>query len=224
MTRWARGFLFLTAAWATVATVVSLSSMARAHPHAWVDVSVKLTVDDSGRVTSTRQIWLFDDFYSAFAVDGLDGDGDGQPDMDKLDELTLNNLEALQEYQYFTDVRIGGERIAFDEATEMSSAMRGKRYEMSFTIPFRAQTVRWGGGLTYAIYDPTYYVEMMHAESDAAIGFAGSTDGCTYVLEEPNPEPAVVAFAAALDKTQSAGDGLGVLFAQKVTVTCSRKP
>jgi ABC-type uncharacterized transport system substrate-binding protein len=43
---------------------------------------------------------------------------------------------------------------------------------------------------------------------------------CALELEEPNPNPEMVSFAASLDQTESAGDGLGAFFAEQVYLRC----
>ena len=53
--------------------------VADAHPHAWIDVRVTVLFDGDGAITGLRQSWLFDEFYTAFATEGLDGDGDARP-------------------------------------------------------------------------------------------------------------------------------------------------
>jgi hypothetical protein len=63
---------------------------------------------------------------------------------------------------------------------------------------------------------------MLHVEAKDAVSFLGNPPkGCQARLEKPNPNLEDVALAAALDQTQTAGDGLGVLFAEKVHLDCS---
>ena len=76
----------------------------------------------------------------------------------------------------------------------------------------------------YMVFDPTYYIEMLHAEGGGAIQLSGAGADCKYVLTPPNPDPNAVGLAASLDKTQSAGNELGQLFAERVTIRCGVKP
>lgn len=190
------------------------------HPHAWIDLWIDVLFDEAGDVTGLRQTWLFGDFYSAWAVEGLDRDGDGVPDPDKLAELLRENMKNLAEIGYFTTVKIGEDPVNFAKVSEMSSRMRGNRLEMTFVVPFAKAVPATDKPLVYAVYDPTYYIEVLHAEAKDTIRLRGAPDGCRYRREEANPNPETVALAAALDRTQTAGDGLGVLFAEKVTVQC----
>lgn len=202
----------------TVATGVS------AHPHAWIDLTVKVLFDKKARVIGLRQTWLFDPAYTVFATEGLDSDGDGVPDKDKLKVLLRENMRNLKAHRYFTDVRFGSERIAFSAVTDKSSRMVGKRLEMTFTLPFQAPAEASKIPIVYAIYDPSYYIEMVHAETAAPVALVDAPDLCRYRLVPSNPNPEVVSLAASLDRTQTAGDGLGRLFAESVAIECAVTP
>lgn len=193
---------------------------ALAHPHAFVDVRIEVLFDQEGRVSALRQHWLFDEFYTAFATDGLDGDGDGKPDADALQKLAELNLKNLSEFNYFTITRTSDDSQDFETATDISSIMKASRLEMTFTLPLEEPLDANQQPVTYAVFDPTYYVEMLHAESDEAIRLDGAPDGCGYSLKKPAPDPDMVAFAASLDKTQSGGNDLGLIFAEQVTLSC----
>lgn len=210
-----------SAAWPWLAAIAALLPVAAAaHPHGWVDVRVEVLFDGQGRVAGLRETWLFDDYYSAYAVEGMDEDGDGAPDPARLRALLKENMTNLAEYDYFTRVTVDDGNLAFGEPGGMSSHMEGNRLEMTFELPLAEPQRPPAGGLVYAVYDPTYYIEMLHAESDDAIRLIGAPTGCGASLEEPNPSLETVTLAASLDRMQTATDGLGALFAQRVTVRC----
>jgi ABC-type uncharacterized transport system substrate-binding protein len=204
--------------------LISAGTTVSAHPHAWIDVTVKVIFDKKAGVIGLRQTWLFDPAYTVFATEGLDSDGDGVPDKDKLKTLLHENMRNLHAHRYFTDVRVGSDRVTFSPATDMSSRMNGKRLEMTFTLPFQTPAAATTTPVVYAIYDPTYYIEMVHAEIAAPVDLVDAPDSCRYRLTPPNPNPEVVSLAASLDRTQSAGDGLGRLFAETVTIECGATP
>src|SRR3546814_16782979 len=58
---------------------------ATAHPHAWIDVTVQVLFDGSGRVTGLREHWLFDESYTVFAMEGLGRTGEGRASQDEID-------------------------------------------------------------------------------------------------------------------------------------------
>lgn len=192
---------------------------ATAHPHTWIDVTVEV-VFDQGKVVGLRQTWLFDDYYTAYATEDMDADGDGQPDARRLRALLETNMRNLAEYGYFTRVSRGGNEVPFAEVTEMSSRMAGTRLEMSFLLPLAAPLDADEPGMVYGIFDPTYYIEMLHAETRDAIRLTGAPAGCSTKLDKPNPTAEATTLAASLDRLQSAGDTLGAIFAERVTIRC----
>ena len=198
---------------------LTMAGPAKAHPHNWIDVSVEV-VFEQGKAVGLRQTWLFDDYYTAYATEGMDEDGDGQPDARKLRALLETNMHNLAEYRYFTQVSRGGNDVAFADVNEMSSRMAGRRLEMSFLLPLAAPLDVDGPGMVYGIFDPTYYIEMLHAEKRDAIRLIGAKAGCSAKLDEPQPTAEATTLAASLDRLQSAGDTLGATFAERVTIRC----
>jgi ABC-type uncharacterized transport system substrate-binding protein len=192
---------------------------ASAHPHAWIDVAVEVLFDASGKIAGLRENWLFDEFYTAFAMEGLGKDGKA-PSQQDIDTILAQNMRNLKDYRYFTKVEHDGREVAFTPPTEMSSRLNGARLEMSFVVPFDLPLTLGGKPVTYAVFDPTYYIEMLHAEAKEAIRLKAAPAGCSFRLIKASPSLDTVAFAAALDRTQSAGDGLGALFAERVEVRC----
>jgi ABC-type uncharacterized transport system substrate-binding protein len=193
---------------------------AGAHPHAWIDMRTAVIFDDQGRMAALRVHWLFDEFYTEFAIEGLDEDGDGQPDPANLVELAKLNVTNLKEYQYFTDLTADGVQVAYADATDYETFMVGNRLTLTFTIPLAEPVDPRVKQLTYAVYDPTYWIEVLHVREKPVLFEGPVPDGCRYGIDEPHPDADAVGLAATLDQTQSAGDGLGVMFAEQVAILC----
>jgi ABC-type uncharacterized transport system substrate-binding protein len=77
-----------------------------------------------------------------------------------------------------------------------------------------------GRTLQYASCDPTYFTEILRAESGNTIRLAGAPADCTNLMNELTPTMETIMLVQALDRTQTAGDGLGVLFAETVELRC----
>ncbi|MCB2100710.1 MAG: DUF1007 family protein [Rhodobacterales bacterium] len=191
----------------------------RAHPHAWIDVTVRVLFNGDGRVTGLRETWRFDAAYTAFAMAGL-GKAGAAPAQADIDAVMHENLSGLASYGYFTKVGQGDAAVPTGAATAAASVLRGRRLEMTFTLPLARPVDPAAGPLDYAIYDPSYYVEMLHAEAEDAVVLDGAPAGCTFHITLPRPSLETIAQAAALDRTQKASDGLGAVFAERVAVRC----
>ncbi len=92
-------------------TLVPTASLA--HPHVWVGTK-SVFIFENGALSALRFTWLFDEMYSASAIEGLDKNNDGQLDSTELEELTKINIDGLKEFDYFTTARSGSETAAFD--------------------------------------------------------------------------------------------------------------
>ncbi|MBB42918.1 MAG: hypothetical protein CMM44_04040 [Rhodospirillaceae bacterium] len=191
------------------------------HPHAWIDLRTEIRFNESGKATALSQIWLLDPAYSSFATVGLDKDRDGKPDWAALDALLQENMSNLKKYDYFTQIFYGSKLVKFGEIVQMSSRMQGGRLEMRFVVPFKEPIkVSDKRKLSYLIFDPTYYIEIVHEKKNKSVSLVRAPAGCTSEVKEPNPDAGTVMLAASLDKTQSGGLGLGKFFAETVNIEC----
>lgn len=200
---------------------MTLTTSAQAHPHGWIDLATTVHFDGDGRIVALEETWLFDEAYSAFATYGFDQDGDGMPDPDLLDALTRQTLGDLEPYGYFTRIERNGAELDTLPVERSETQMADGRLEMRFVLPLAEPEPSRGAAIGYAIFDPTYYIEMLHAGGAAAVRLVDAPAGCTVTLVPPSPDPEVIALAAALDRTESAGNELGIQFAERVQVTCA---
>jgi ABC-type uncharacterized transport system substrate-binding protein len=92
---------------------VGFAPAAHAHPHIWVTVQTTLQFD-KGTVTGIRHRWLFDEYYSTMAIQGLDTNNDGIYDRQELAELAKINMDGLKEMGYFTNAKLGDQPLALD--------------------------------------------------------------------------------------------------------------
>ena len=197
----------------------SIPFNAVAHPHNWVDLRVEVRFDKDGRALGLFHKWLFDDIYSVTITEGMDGDGDGMPDRPRLDELQKSVVNNLKKYTYFTKVEQDGKGVSFGPVSQEAMTMYVDRLEFSFFLPFITPLDLRHSPLNYRVFDPGYYIEMLHAESKDAVVLRDAPDGCSYRLQQPKPDPKKIAYAASLPPGADGGD-LGRFFTEKVVVKC----
>jgi ABC-type uncharacterized transport system substrate-binding protein len=190
-----------------------------AHPHNWIDLRVEVRFNKDGRAVGLFQKWLFDDIYSVTITEGMDSDGDGLPDRARLDELHKSVVSNLKAHNYFTHVEHEGNGITFGPVSQGAMTMYGNRLEFSFYLPFATPLDPRRSPLNYRVFDPSYYIEMLHAESKDAVVLRAAPEGCSYRLQQPKPDPKQIAYAASLPPGADGGD-LGRFFTEKIVVKC----
>jgi ABC-type uncharacterized transport system substrate-binding protein len=189
-----------------------------AHPHAWIDLRSTVVLDAAGRVTAIEQQWLFDQFYTVFATEGLSGAAGTRAEA--LKALTRSNLQNLRSYDYFTEVRSGGAKVALGTVSEFESELREGRLWMRFVVPLATPVDPTERALAFAVFDPTYYIEILHLQGDVVAFRGAGTGGCSGRIVPPNPTTEAVLLAQAMDRDATPDATLGSVFAERVEVTC----
>ena len=202
-----------------------IPSNGRAHPHVWIDMKTKLLFNENGYIQALEIFWLFDPIYSAFltlTVDHIKKKG-AKNAHSKFAEGMLNRLKK---HNYFTEVTVDGKRIkpSHNRPGTSGTLKTGKnkdRFWSKMTLDFSQPIDPKNQKFVYSVYDPTYYIEILHAEKQPAFELVGiKGDSCVGNLVRANPDEEIRTFAASLDKTQSGGNKLGKLFAEKIVLQC----
>ncbi|EPC02866.1 hypothetical protein L861_23940 [Litchfieldella anticariensis FP35 = DSM 16096] len=213
-----------------IAVIVVLSlgwcGVANAHPHGWIDLGVRVILDDQGRVEALHQRWLMDPFYSLVVLEEL-GRAEGDASMEaRLDQLGMEIRDNVAAQHYFTELTHDGHTVALGEVKEYTVMQRGSRVEFSFVLPLETPLALEGKAMQYQVFDPSYYIEIVHeAEDDEtpredALVVVGADIACTTRIEPADPDPAKVTEAAMLDYDDQAEPGLGRFFAETGEVSC----
>jgi ABC-type uncharacterized transport system substrate-binding protein len=161
------------------------TSPALAHPHVLVDARSELVFDDNGLLTAVRQIWRFDDAFSAFASQGLDADGDGTLSTAELQPLAQINVESLKEYDYFTFLHAGADLLAIEDPTEYWLSSAGGGLTLFFTLPLAEPAEIRSLPLSLDTFDPTFFVAFTYVEQDDAVQLVGADAACQIEVYRP---------------------------------------
>lgn len=202
-----------------------LPSMVSAHPHVWADLSVKVILDDQGRVEALRQRWRLDPFYSLVLMEELKAAEGDAPMEARLDQLGSEIHDNLAPRGYFTEITHDGEPVETDDVREYTTMAHTDRVEFMFLLPLAHPLTLGEAPLRYRIYDPSYYIEMVHEVNDdqtpRADALVVTGAECTTRIIAADPDPEQVAKASRLDRTDEAPDGLGRFFAETGEVQCT---
>jgi ABC-type uncharacterized transport system substrate-binding protein len=199
---------------AVVSLVFALPVMA--HPHVWVQSKSELVYGADGRVTGIRQHWQFDDMFSAFAVQGLEGKDKNAFTREELAPLAKTNIESLKENSYFTYVMADGKKAELGEPLpDYWLDYKDSILTLNFTLPLK-QPVK-AKDLKVEIYDPTYFVSFELAKEKPAI-LVGAPAQCSLATELPRE--LTFAEGKKLSNDPEAAANWGAFFANKILVKC----
>jgi ABC-type uncharacterized transport system substrate-binding protein len=182
---WLRGAIL--SAMAAAAAWLALGAPALAHPHVWVTVEATLLYEN-GAFSGISHKWTFDEAYTTMAIDGLDKNQDGKYDRTELAELAKVNVDALKDFEYFTFPRLSGEALKLAEPRDYWLEHKDGVLSLHFTVPFASPVLPEAKGLTFAVYDPTFFIafELAKAERPVRIG-PGAPAGCALKIDAPDP-------------------------------------
>ncbi len=206
--------------WSLVTLVAIVPTAAAAHPHVWVEARAQVLFDKSGLVSGIRNDWVFDEMYSAFAVQGLEKAGQPATPQD-LAPLAKTNVESLADYDYFTYAKADGHKLVFGKPVDYVLEERpDKRVVLHFTLPLTAPT-KTGRAMSFQIYDPTYFVDFELAAKNP-VSLAGAPTGCSDTVLGANPVVVAdgKAFAKSFDTGLTPGEDFAVKMAGRVIVAC----
>lgn len=161
--------------------LTAFASPALAHPHVWVDARSEIVYED-GRIVAVRHIWRFDEMFSAFAIQGLDEDGDGILTREELEPLAEVNVTSLHEYGFFTFLESEGEDAAFGPPEDYWLEHEDELLTLFFTLPLAEPTepADPGAEIVLDVFDPEYFVAFTLVEDDP-VRLTGAPQGCAVV-------------------------------------------
>jgi ABC-type uncharacterized transport system substrate-binding protein len=160
------------------AVLVAQPRAAVAHPHMWVTVETTLLYD-KGTFTGLKEKWTFDEFYTAYAIEGLDKNHDGVYDREELAELAKVNIEAMKEVGYFTYPVVGGKEVKLKATQDYWLEHKNGALSLYFTVLFDQPILTKAEGFAFAVEDPTFFIAFELAKTDAVKFGGGAPKSCT---------------------------------------------
>ncbi len=204
----------------TAIAVNLLPNSAWAHPHEFVTMQIGIAFDDAGKIAGMRYNWVFDEFFSAYALEGQDNNKNGKVEREEMDAVLTEIIGNIKRIQYFTKFEAEGLTPKFDEATPLSSEMIGRQLSLTFEVPFKASFDVTSTPLKYATYDPEFYISFEHDKGKKGVSLVNAPKNCSGELSEATPSEDIEEFASSLGKDDSGGPDLGSSFAEWVTISC----
>ena len=196
------------------------ASAACAHPHVWVTVETEIQHDAQKNVTGFQHSWTFDEFYTSFAIQGLDKNNDGIYDREELKELAEVNVTSLKEFGFFTFPKLASHDLSLLEPRDYWLDYKDKMLTLHFTLPLKDAVPRAKlKDFHFAVYDPTFYVAFAFAK-DNAIRVAEGLPECKAEISRPEAQAPQKSLSESLFSSNNALMNFGQQYAENVRLKC----
>lgn len=197
---------------------IGIISQPMAHPHIWVDLQVTPIMDDQGAWVGLSQRWQFDPFYSLVLAEDFQ-------DPQRLNQLKADIWSNLEPLNFYTEITIAGQPMSFSPQGELSITMDGFNAVLSFELSLDQPitiTQLESDDIRYRIFEPTYYLDMMHQEKEPLV-LSEMAKHCEFQMISAQPSAEHLQRAIEVDDPEVAEDPtLGQHFAQTVVIQCAR--
>jgi ABC-type uncharacterized transport system substrate-binding protein len=201
------------------ALALAAPAAAVAHPHVWIDARSEVVFDSAQRITALKVSWRFDEFYSVFAIEGLDKDGDGTVSDAELRPLAELNVTSLKEYRYFTYMKADGADLAYGPVADYASHFADGILSLEFVIPLETPVDPRSAEVSFKSYDPTFYIAVEPALEDP-VRFAGSPPPQCRPVEREGQDGETLDLSEADFNNPVVADSIGALYATTFSIVC----
>jgi ABC-type uncharacterized transport system substrate-binding protein len=122
-----------------------------AHPHVFIDNRISVVFDDKG-LMGFKHEWIFDEMFSSTIIQEFDLDADGN-----FNEKEIKGVVKGA----FTDITINGQRFKIKEFKDFQARIDSGVMIYEFFIPCGVTASRVIQEVKIAVYDPTYFVQVL---------------------------------------------------------------
>lgn len=208
-------------AMAGLATLLS-PALAAAHPHIFAEARLEIVSDDKGEIGELRNVWRFDEMFSASVVLDFDKNSNATLDPDELAEVGQTVLESLAEYNYYTTILDNGKTVKVNRPDSIAVDYKDNQLLMIFAVkPAEAMPLK--GKLSFGVYDPTMYTAMDFPTDDDLAVVGEKIEACNRQVVRPDPDEVLAENKDALTDAfwnDPTGTDMSKLFATRIEITC----
>lgn len=152
--------------------LVVLPPQARAHPHIFVDCSIKALFNAEG-LLGFEHVWLFDEIFSASMLEEYDADRNAAFNSTEAEQYEREIFSLLEEYHFLTTLRLDGAYIPVSKAERFQPSVRGGKLCYSFFLPCPVPLDGMQHDVAITVFDADYYADMALPASAASVDTPG---------------------------------------------------
>ncbi|MDR7125796.1 DUF1007 family protein [Pseudotabrizicola sp. 4114] len=209
---------------AIVGLVLSVPVGAAAHPHVFVDATIEVIFDATGRAEAVRIGWTYDSLFSMtyVAERGLDPDFDGVLTAEEEAALAGFDMDWHEDFAGDTYALLGEVPLGLSAPLEPTAAYRDGSLVSTHLRRLSAPVAPVGEDLVVQVYDPSFYTSYLIAQTPVLTG----GEGCRVQVYEPDRAAADARLEAAMQELAGSADAetefpaIGAAYAEEARVTC----
>jgi len=208
---------------AALAIVAALApSMALAHPHIFAEARLEIVADDRNEISELRNVWRFDELFSASVVMDFDKNSNAELDPDELQEIGQTVLDSLQEYNYYTTISDNGKSVKVNKPESIVADYKDGQLLLMFAVkPAEAMPLK--GKLSFGVYDPTMYTAIDFPTDDDLAPVGDQIKACEHKVVRPDPDDVLAENKSSLTDAffnDPTGTDMSKMFATRIEFTC----
>ena len=142
-----------------LALLVTMAVSAAAHPHVFADVDVVAQFDKNGFV-GVRNIWAFDDVYSAGVLATVGYAGENALSGDALKKIEASVLGPLEARNFLNYVQEGSAMLKAKGIRDFKVNVKGGKMVLDFVVAFSVPATADYTMLVVVVSDQTNYIQM----------------------------------------------------------------
>lgn len=197
-------------------------ALATAHPHIFAEARLEIVSGDNGDVAELRNVWRFDELFSASVVLDFDKNANATLDPEELQEVGRTVLDSLEEYNYYTTILDNGKSVKVSRPDSITVDYKDNQLLMMFAVkPAEAMPLR--GKLSFGVYDPTMYAAMDFPTDDDLTVVGSKIEACKHQVVRPDPDEVLAENKDTLTDafwSDPTGTDMSKLFATRIEITC----
>lgn len=195
---------------------------ASAHPHIFAEARMEIIEGTDGNVQEIRNIWRFDEMFSASVVLDYDKNSDAKLDKEELAEIGTTVHESLAEYSYYTFITQNGAQVDFAKPDAIHVDYKDGQILMFFSVkPKKPLAVK--GTLTFGAWDPTMYTAIDFAKDTDLVVKGTHLAACKHKVIRPDPDEIISQNQSSLTDAffnDPTGTDMTKLFATRLELKC----
>ena len=165
----------------SILLLFGLFVFASAHPHMFIDTEMEVRLQHNV-LDGIGITWYFDPMFTAAITTDFDTDGNGHFSQEETEAVYANAFSNLQSSDYFTFLTIDSSTLTPGVIEEFSVFMNEGALVYSFFCPFNTPVT--GGDLRVAIYDCTYYCDILYREGSPITLIGPGSENAEFEIQQ----------------------------------------